>query len=82
MLEMALRRYQNRSIEAAQVIEEFIDIAMLGETLGLAKDEISFYESLEIYHCHTHIYPQTLVLPAYILHAYCILCTYLECHRS
>jgi type I restriction enzyme, R subunit len=27
MLEVSLRRYQNRAIEAAQVIEELIDLA-------------------------------------------------------
>ena len=67
---MALRRYQNRSMEAAQVIEEFIDIAMLEETLGLAEDEIVFNEYLEIYYCHTHIYPQTPAPPAYTHRAY------------
>ncbi len=54
MLEKALRRYQNRSIEAAQVIEELIDLARhmreaneRGEALGLTEDEIAFYDALE-----------------------------------
>ena len=54
MLEATLRRYQNRAIEAAQVIEELIALAEemraaneRGETLGLGKDELAFYDALE-----------------------------------
>ena len=54
MLERSLRRYQNRAIEAAQVIEELIGLARemreasaRGETLGLTEDEIAFYDALE-----------------------------------
>ena len=54
MLEQALRRYQNRAIEAAQVIEELISLAKQmreanarGEKLGLSEDEIAFYDALE-----------------------------------
>ena len=54
MLETALRRYQNRAIEAAEVIEELIGLAKemraaaeRGEALGLGKDELAFYDALE-----------------------------------
>jgi len=54
MLEQAIRRYQNRAIEAAQVIEELIQLARdmrqanaRGEALGLAEDELAFYDALE-----------------------------------
>ena len=54
MLEAALRRYQNRAVEAAQVIEELIALARemraaneRGEALGLGKDELAFYDALE-----------------------------------
>jgi type I restriction enzyme R subunit len=54
MLEQALRRYQNRAIEAAQVIEELIELAKQmreanarGEKLGLTDDEVAFYDALE-----------------------------------
>ncbi len=54
MLEQALRRYQNRAIEAAQVIEELIELARemreantRGEALGLSEDEVAFYDALE-----------------------------------
>ncbi len=53
MLERSLRRYQNRSIEAAQVIEELIQLAKemreanaRGEKLGLSEDELAFYDAL------------------------------------
>ena len=55
MLERALRAYQNRSIEAAKVIEELINLAKelraadkRGEDLGLTEDEIAFYDALEV----------------------------------
>ena len=54
MLEQTLRRYQNRAIEAAQVIEELIGLARdmreanaRGERLGLSEDELAFYDALE-----------------------------------
>lgn len=54
MLEQTLRRYQNRAIEAAQVIEELIRLAKdmreanaRGEQLGLTEDELAFYDALE-----------------------------------
>jgi len=54
MLEEAIRRYQNRAIEAAQVIEELIQLAKdmrqanaRGESLGLNEDELAFYDALE-----------------------------------
>jgi len=54
MLEQAIRRYQNRAIEAAQVIEELIGLAKdmreanaRGESLGLTEDELAFYDALE-----------------------------------
>jgi type I restriction enzyme R subunit len=54
LLEQSLRRYQNRAIEAAQVIEELIGLARQmreadrrGEALGLTDDELAFYDALE-----------------------------------
>ncbi|HZM34224.1 MAG TPA: DUF3387 domain-containing protein [Burkholderiales bacterium] len=55
MLEQTIRRYQNRAIEAAQVIEELIGLAKdiraanaRGEQLGLSDDELAFYDPLEV----------------------------------
>ena len=54
MLEQTVRRYQNRAIQAAQVIEELIQLAKdmreanaRGERLGLSEDELAFYDALE-----------------------------------
>jgi type I restriction enzyme R subunit len=54
LLEQAIRRYQNRAIETAQVIEELITLARQmreaderGEKLGLTSDEVAFYDALE-----------------------------------
>jgi type I restriction enzyme, R subunit len=54
MLQQTIRRYQNRAIEAAQVIEELIQLARdmhqanaRGEILGLSEDELAFYDALE-----------------------------------
>jgi len=54
LLEQALRRYRNRSVEAAQVIEELIGLARdmraadaRGEELGLTEEELAFYDALE-----------------------------------
>jgi type I restriction enzyme R subunit len=53
MVETAVRKYQNRAVEAAQVIEELIEIAKemraaqsRGEVLGLSDDEVAFYDAL------------------------------------
>ena len=53
MLEQTLRRYQNRAIEAAQVIEELVALAKdmreaadRGEKLGLNDDELAFYDAM------------------------------------
>ncbi|MCA3747625.1 MAG: type I restriction endonuclease subunit R, partial [Rubrobacter sp.] len=55
MLDQALNRYQNRAIEAAQVIEELIELARQmreanarGEELGLTEEEVAFYDALEV----------------------------------
>jgi type I restriction enzyme, R subunit len=55
MLEQTIRRYQNRAIEAAQVIEELIGLAKemraanaRGEQLGLTDEELAFYDALEV----------------------------------
>jgi len=54
MLERTLLRYQNRAIEAAQVIEELIQLARemreadsRGEELGMTDEELAFYDALE-----------------------------------
>jgi len=54
MLEQTIRRYQNRTIEASQVIEELIALAKdmreanaRGEALKLSEDELAFYDALE-----------------------------------
>jgi len=53
MLEQAVKKYQNRAIEAAEIIQELIEIArelrrseQRGQTLGLTEDEIAFYDAL------------------------------------
>jgi len=55
MLDNAIRRYQNRAIEAAQVLEELIAMAkdlreaeQRGKSLGLNEDEVAFYDALEV----------------------------------
>ncbi|CDM66726.1 Domain of unknown function (DUF3387) [Pyrinomonas methylaliphatogenes] len=55
MLEAAIRRYKNRAIQAAEVIEELIQLAKeireadrRGEALGLTEEELAFYDALEI----------------------------------
>ena len=54
LLERSIRRYQNRAVETAQVIEELIGLAKemraanaRGEELGLSEDELAFYDALE-----------------------------------
>ncbi|WP_029048765.1 type I restriction endonuclease subunit R [Cupriavidus sp. amp6] len=53
MLANVVKRYQNRAIETAQVIEELIDMAKKfraaasrGDELGLSEDEVRFYDAL------------------------------------
>ena len=54
LLENSIRKYQNRAIETAQVIEELIQLAKdmrkvdtRGKDLGLNQDEVAFYDALE-----------------------------------
>jgi len=54
LLDQVVRKYQNRAIETAQVIEELIQLAKdmraagaRGEQLGLSDDELAFYDALE-----------------------------------
>ena len=54
MLANAIRKYQNRAVEAAQVIEELIGLARQmresaarGEKRHLTDDEVAFYDALE-----------------------------------
>ena len=51
----AVARYHNRSVETAQVIEELLSLARemraaseRGDELGLAEDEMAFYDALEV----------------------------------
>ena len=62
MLEQTMRRYQNRAVEAAQVIEELIQLARdlreanaRGEALGLSEDELAFYDALETNDSAVHV---------------------------
>lgn len=55
LVEASLRRYQNRAVETAQVIEELIALAKdlrqaaeRGVRLGLSEDELAFYDALEV----------------------------------
>ena len=55
MLSNVIQRYQNRSIETAQVMEELIAMAkkfreasLQGEKLGLSEDEVKFYNALAV----------------------------------
>lgn len=55
LLESSIRKYQNRAIQAAQVIEELIGLAKQireesakGGELGLSEDEVAFYDALEV----------------------------------
>jgi type I restriction enzyme R subunit len=54
LLEKTIRKYQNRAVETAQVIEELIGLAKhmheeenRGAALGLNEDEVAFYDALE-----------------------------------
>jgi len=53
LLEATIRRYQNRTLDAAEVIEELIGLArdmrdanQRGEALGLSDEELAFYDAL------------------------------------
>lgn len=53
LLSSVITRYQNRSIETAQVMEELVEMtkkfrqaASRGEQLGLSDDEVKFYDAL------------------------------------
>ncbi|MEJ2794963.1 type I restriction endonuclease subunit R [Iodobacter sp. LRB] len=53
LLTDVVKRYQNRSIETAQVMEELVamakkfrEAALRGEALGLSEDEVKFYDAL------------------------------------
>jgi len=55
MLQQSITKYQNRAIEAAEVIEELIKLAKemreaqkRGDSLGLTDDEVAFYDALEV----------------------------------
>jgi type I restriction enzyme R subunit len=55
MLDEAVRRYQNRAVETAQVIEALIDLAKQmraadarGVELNLTEDELAFYDALGV----------------------------------
>ncbi len=55
LLDRSVRSYQNRAVEAAQVIEELIALAknvraadQRGEETGLSKEELAFYQALEV----------------------------------
>lgn len=55
LLEKAIKRYQNKAIEAARIIDELIELARemreaekRGEKLNLTDDEVAFYDALEV----------------------------------
>jgi len=55
MLDKTIKKYQNRSIDAAEVISELVELEKemrearkRGESLGLSEDEEAFYEALEV----------------------------------
>lgn len=55
MLDQTIKKYRNRSIDAAEVISELVKLAkemrearQRGESLGLTEDEEAFYEALEV----------------------------------
>ena len=55
LLEKAIARYHNRTVDAAQVIHELIELARemreadkRGEDLGLSEEELAFYDALEV----------------------------------
>ncbi len=55
LLDKTIKKYTNRSVEAAQVIEELIELARKvreekgrGNKLSMNEDEIAFYDALEV----------------------------------
>lgn len=55
MLEESIRKYQNRAIATAEIIQELIDLAKdmreaanRGEKLGFTEEELAFYDALEV----------------------------------
>ena len=55
LLDKTIKKYTNRSIEAAQIIEELIDLARKvrdeknkGKELKMSYDEVAFYDALEV----------------------------------
>ena len=55
MLEKTIKKYTNKAIETARIIEELIDLARTikkdaveGKKLGMNEDEIAFYDALEV----------------------------------
>jgi type I restriction enzyme R subunit len=62
MLEEAIKRYQNNLLTTAEIIQELINIAKEikeadkeGERLGLTKEEVAFYNALEVNDSAVHI---------------------------
>jgi type I restriction enzyme, R subunit len=55
LLDTAVKKYQNRAIETALILEELIglakdirDASARGENLGLSEDELAFYDALGV----------------------------------
>ena len=55
LLDKTIKKYTNRSIEAAQIIEELIELARKvrdeknrGKELNMNEDEVAFYDALEV----------------------------------
>ncbi|MFN3603444.1 MAG: type I restriction endonuclease subunit R [Leptonema sp. (in: bacteria)] len=55
LLEKAIKKYTNRSVEAAQVIEELVELARKvkeeknrGKELNMSEEELAFYDALEV----------------------------------
>src|SRR3989338_3293746 len=55
MLDKTIKKYMNRTVEAAQVVEELIDLARKvrdernrGKDLKMTEEEIAFYDALEV----------------------------------
>ena len=55
LLDRTIRKYQNRAVQTAQVIEELIALAKQmreesakGAELGLSEDEVAFYDAPEV----------------------------------
>ena len=55
MLEKSIKKYQNKAIDSARILEELIELAKemreagkRGEQLNLNEDELAFYDALEV----------------------------------